>query len=71
MAIRRLPCDGFRLVVRILFGNAVEQISVLLAILLADGVAVTYNKIGDMSVPDIFVRSAVATDYVGSVRQYL
>ena len=70
-SLRFQKADGFGLVVRFLFGNAVKQMPVLLTVLLTDGVAVTYNKIGGMSVPDVFVCAAIATDYVRRICQYL
>ena len=67
-ALRQQVVDGFRLVVCFLFGNAVKQMPVLLAVLLADGVTVTYNEVRYMPLSDIFVRTAVTTDYIRRTR---
>lgn len=45
--------------------------AVLPAVLLADGVAIAYNKIGNMPLPDVFVCTAVATNHIRGAFQYM
>ncbi len=70
LALSGKVVDGFRQVVALLLGDAVQQVAVTQPVLFGEGVAVADDDVGHTPVRDVGIGRPVATGHVGGCLQY-